>query len=142
YGCEAGLSDHTLRPYAAFAATALGAAVIEKHFTIARARGGVDSAFSIEPHEMRELATGVDLVWRSLGAVPYGPLAAEEASVRERPSIYVVRSMKKGDCFSEANLRVIRPANGLAPRHYQELIGKRCTCDIAAETPMSWSFVQ
>src|SRR5262249_5668502 len=82
YRCEVGLSDHSLRPYAAFAATALGAAVIEKHFTIARAEGGLDAAFSIEPAELRELVTGTDLVWRSLGRVRYQHLETEEASIK------------------------------------------------------------
>jgi pseudaminic acid synthase len=142
YGCEVGLSDHTLRPYVAFAATSLGAVVIEKHFTISRAEGGLDSAFSLEPAELRELVDGTELVWRSLGALSYGPLAIEETSIRERPSIYVVCAMKKGDRFTESNVRIIRPANGLAPKHYRSLLGKTCACDIEPESPMSWAFVQ
>jgi pseudaminic acid synthase len=141
YHCDVGLSDHTLRPYAAFAATALGAVVVEKHFTIARNDGGLDAAFSIEPSELRELVDGTEAVWRSLGEVRYGRLAAENASVKERPSIYVIRAMKKGDRFTEQNLRIIRPANGLAPRYYGSLIGKTCACDIAAESPLSLDMV-
>jgi pseudaminic acid synthase len=142
YGCPVGFSDHTLRPYAAFAATSLGAVVIEKHFTISRAEGGLDSAFSIEPSELRELVRGTELVWRSLGAVSYSPLAVEGTPLKERPSIYVVRAMKRGEQFTERNIRIIRPANGLPPKHYKSLIGKICTCDIEAESPMSWAFVQ
>jgi len=142
YRCEVGLSDHSLRPYVAFAATALGAAVIEKHLTIARAEGGLDAAFSIEPAELRELSTGADLVWRSLGHVRYQHLAVEEASIRERPSIYVVRAMKKGDRFTERNTRIIRPANGLAPKHYRALMGKQSACDVESGTPVSWALVR
>lgn len=141
YGCHVGLSDHTLRPYAAFAATALGAIVIEKHFTLARADGGVDSAFSIEPQELRELVVGTDLVWRSLGEIRYDVLAAEQTSARERPSIYVVSPIKKGETFTEKNLRIIRPAMGLAPKHYHSLLGKVCSRDVDAENPMSWDMV-
>lgn len=141
YGCEVGLSDHTLRPYAAFAATALGATVIEKHFTIARAEGGVDSAFSIQPTELRELVEGTELVWRSNGYVRYGPLAVEETSLKERPSIYVVRPVKKGEKFTVENVRIIRPANGLAPKHYSSVIGKTCACDIDGDVPMTWDLL-
>jgi N-acetylneuraminate synthase len=142
YRCDVGLSDHTLRPYAAFAATSHGAVVIEKHFTMARRDGGLDSAFSIEPAELRELVDGTEAVWRSLGEARYGQLAAERASVKERPSIYVVRAMKKGDRFTDQNLRIIRPANGLAPRYYGSLIGKTCARDIAAGVPLSWELVE
>ena len=141
YGCEVGLSDHTLRPYAAFAATALGAAVIEKHFTISRAEGGVDSAFSIEPPELHELVEVTELVWRSRGDVRYGPLPTEETSLKERPSIYVVRPIKKGEKFTEENIRIIRPANGLAPKHYSSVIGKTCACDLNEELPLSWDLL-
>jgi len=141
YHCAVGLSDHTLRPYAAFAAASHGAVVIEKHFTLARRDGGLDAAFSLEPSELRELADGTEAIWRSLGEARYGALAAESASVKERPSIYVIRAMKKGDTFTDQNLRIIRPANGLAPRYYDSLIGKTCVRDIAAGVPMSWELV-
>jgi N-acetylneuraminate synthase len=142
YGCDTGLSDHTLRPYTAFAATAQGVVVIEKHFTLARRDGGLDAAFSLEPAELRELVDGTDLVWRCLGSVSYGPLAAESASLKERPSIYVTRAMKKGERFSDQSIRIIRPANGLAPKYYGALVGRICARDIAAGTPLSWEFVE
>src|SRR5262249_9100123 len=132
FGCEVGLSDHSLGPHVACAATALGAAVIEKHLTLARTDGGPDSAFSMEPAELRTLAADVDLAWKSLGTVRYGPLAAEAASLRERPSIYVVRPMKAGERFTDENIRVIRPSSGLSPRHYGSLLGRQCAGDIAA----------
>lgn len=142
FGCEVGLSDHTLRPYVAFAATANGAVVVEKHFIVSREQGGVDSAFSIEPAELSELAQGCDLIWQSLGNVSYVSLPSESASNKERPSIYVVQPMKKGQTFTEKNIRVIRPSSGLAPKHYSEVIGKKSAVDIDAETPMSWTMVE
>jgi pseudaminic acid synthase len=141
YECEVGLSDHSLRPYAAFAATALGAVVIEKHLTIARSEGGVDSAFSIEPSELRDLVVGCQMVWRSRGDVRYGPLPVEETSLKERCSIYVVRPIKKGEKFTADNVRIIRPANGLAPKHYQAVIGRTCARDLDGEVPMSWELL-
>jgi pseudaminic acid synthase len=141
YSCMVGLSDHTLRPYVAYAAVALGAAVVEKHMTLSRAEGGVDSAFSLEPAELRELVEGTKLVWLSVGGVRYAPLPSEETSRRERPSIYVVRAMKKGESFTPENVRVIRPGDGLAPRHYEAIIGKPAARDIHAEVPLSWDLI-
>lgn len=142
YGCEVGLSDHTISPYAALASTAHGAVLIEKHFTIARSEGGVDSSFSIEPSELYELVKGTELVWQSLGDVWYGSLSTEDVSLRERPSIYVVRPIRKGELFTEENIRVIRPADGLAPKHYGSIIGKRCVLDIESEMPISWIMIE
>ena len=141
YDCQVGLSDHTLHPYYAFAAAALGAVMIEKHFTLARVDGGVDSAFSIEPAELRVLAEGAELAWRSRGVIHYGPQPVEAASLKERPSVYVVQSVPKGARLTQQNLRVIRPANGLAPKYFASLIGRTCACDIAAGTPLSWELL-
>lgn len=142
YGCHVGLSDHTLRPFVAFAAAALGAVVIEKHVTISRAAGGVDAAFSLEPAELRELVTGVALVHESLGEIRYGPREVEATSLRERPSIYVVSPMRLGEEFTTANLRIIRPSGGLAPMHLEEVLGAPCAKDIAEPMPLSWDLVQ
>lgn len=142
YDGEIGLSDHNLRPHSAFAAVALGATVIEKHFTLARADGGVDAAFSIEPPELRALVDGARLVWESLGDLRYGPVAREAASLRERPSIFVTAAMRRGEGFSAHNIRIVRPAGGLPPKHYQALIGRRCARDIPAQTPLSWEAVE
>lgn len=141
YQCEVGLSDHTLRPYVAYAATALGAVVIEKHLTTSRAAGGVDSAFSLEPSELQELATGIDLTWQSLGTVRYASRDSERASRAERPSVYVVDRVGKGQTFNERNLRVIRPSGGLAPKALPMILGRAARHDIEAGTPMSWDFV-
>ena len=142
FKCHVGLSDHTLTPYAAYAATALGACMIEKHFTVDRSQAGVDAAFSIEPAELRELVAGTELVWRSVGAVAYGPLVSEASSLSERPSIYIVSQVRKGDIFTVENIRVIRPGAGLPPKHYGELLGRKCKQDIAGPVPMSWEFVE
>lgn len=141
YGCEVGLSDHCMRPYAAFAAVALGAAVIEKHLTLDRSLGGVDGRFSVEPHEFREVATGAEWAWKSLGGVAYGCRDSERASAKERPSIYVVRPIRNGEAFTRENLRIIRPGNGLPPRYYDALINRRCAQDVEGGTPMSWDFL-
>jgi pseudaminic acid synthase len=141
YGCNVGLSDHSLRPYAAYAAVALGATIVEKHVTLSRAGGGVDAAFSLEPPELGELVKGVKLVWQSRGDVHYDPMPVEAASLKERPSIYVVRPVRKGQNFTAENVRIIRPANGLAPKHYRLVIGRPATRDIDAGVPLSWDLV-
>lgn len=141
YGCEIGLSDHALQPHVAYAATALGAVVVEKHLTLSRAAGGVDAAFSLEPAEMRTLADGLERVWKSLGHQSLGVSERESASVLERPSVYVVEDVAAGQIFSAANLRVIRPGAGLPPKTLASILGRRACRDVVAGTPMSWEFV-
>ena len=136
-----GLSDHTIGPHVAYAATALGASVIEKHFTLSRNDGGVDSSFSMEPQELRALRDGSERVWRSLGVVRYGPLPGESASMSERPSIFVVQSVQRGEVFSAANVRVIRPATGLPPACYDDVIGRVSAADIPAGVPLQWDVI-
>ena len=142
YDCQVGLSDHALRPYAAYAAVALGATVIEKHITLSRAAGGVDAAFSLEPPELHDLVEGTKRVWLSRGKVEYGPQATEMTSFKERPSIYVVRPVKQGEHFTEQNTRVIRPGNGLPPKHYKAVLGKRSLRDIESAVPMAWDMFE
>lgn len=141
YDCHVGFSDHTLGPYAAYAAVALGATIVEKHLTISRGDGALDSPFSMEPAHLRELAEGTRLVWLSRGSVNYGSGTAEETSRKERPSIYAVKSIARGEPLTPENIRVIRPGAGLPPKHFLELIGRRAAKDIAAETPMQWELV-
>ena len=129
FGCEVGLSDHTMGLGAAVAAVALGASVIEKHFTLARADGGVDSAFSLEPKELASLVTESDRAWQALGQVRYGPTEAEKKSLVFRRSIYVAKDIAKGEIFTTENLKVVRPADGAPPCFYRQLIG--CTARIA-----------
>ena len=141
YGCEVGLSDHSLRPFTAYTAAALGAVIIEKHVTLSRAAGGIDSAFSLEPAELKEHAEGIEFVWRSRGAVRYEPQDVEAASVRERPSIYVTDDVAQGSRFSPANVRIIRPAGGLAPKHFASVLGKIAQRNVSRGTPLTWDLV-
>jgi pseudaminic acid synthase len=141
FNCEVGLSDHTMGVGVAVAAIALGATVIEKHFTLARADGGVDSAFSLEPQEMHALVTETKNAWLALGKVGYGATAAEKNSLVFRRSLYVVTDMKAGEAFTPDNLRAIRPGYGLAPKHLEIFLGKTVRHDIARGTPLSWSMI-
>jgi N-acetylneuraminate synthase len=141
FRCEVGLSDHTMGVGVSVASVALGACVIEKHFTLRRADGGVDSAFSLEPEEMTSLVIETERAWQGLGQVSYGPTAAEEASLQYRRSLYVGADMKAGEVFTAENLRRIRPGLGLAPKHYEMLLGRRVKQDVAKGTPVSWDLL-
>ena len=141
YGCEIGLSDHTMGVGVAVAAVALGATVIEKHFTLQRADGGVDSAFSMEPQEMAQLVIETERAWQAMGKVHDGPTEKETASLVFRRSLYVVEDMKVGDTFTAKNLRAIRPGYGLAPKFYDHTIGKTVKRDVARGTPLSHDLI-
>lgn len=141
FGCQVGLSDHTMGVGAAVAAVALGATVIEKHFTLRRADGGVDSTFSLEPDEMRSLVVETERAWQAVGHVSYGTTGAEKKSLMFRRSIYIAQDMKAGDVFTRDNLRCVRPGLGLPPRHYDELLGRRVNRDVAKGTRMQWELV-
>ena len=141
FSCEAGLSDHTGGIGAAVAAVALGASVIEKHFTLSRADGGVDSAFSLEPDELKTLVAESERAWLALGEVRYGPTEAERTSLQFRRSLYVVEDLEPGDTLTQRNLRAIRPGLGLAPKHMDALLGKRVTRKVERGTPMTWDLV-
>lgn len=141
FGCEVGLSDHTLGLGVAVAATALGATVIEKHFTLSRAEGGVDSAFSMEPAEMRELVVETERAWQALGRIQYGPTEAEKGSMRFRRSVYIAEDVKAGELLTPENLRVIRPGFGLPPRDFGKLLGRRVNRDLRMGEAMRWEYV-
>ncbi len=136
FGCEVGLSDHTLGIGAAVAAVALGATVIEKHFTLARADGGVDSAFSLEPNEMADLVLETERAWMSLGKISYGPTPGDIKSLAFRRSIYVSKDIEAGETFTKDNLRVVRPGYGLPPRMYDEILGRKAGINLASGTPL------
>ena len=123
FGCEVGLSDHTMGVGVAVAAVAQGATVIEKHFTLSRSDGGVDSAFSMEPEEMKQLVIETERAWQSLGKVTYGPTEAEKGSITFRHSLYIAKDMKKGDVLDKENLRIVRPGLGLPPKYYEVVLG-------------------
>ncbi|MFH0068456.1 pseudaminic acid synthase [Peribacillus sp. NPDC056705] len=141
FQCQVGLSDHTMGIGVSVGSVALGATVIEKHFTLNRADGGVDSDFSMEPSEMKSLVIETERAWQSLGQVNYGPTAAEKNSMKFRRSIYIAKDLKAGELLTKNNIRIIRPGFGLAPKYYEQLIGKKVTKDIKAGTPADWSLV-
>jgi pseudaminic acid synthase len=138
FNCQVGLSDHTLGIGVTLAAIAHGATVIEKHVTLSRSDGAVDSLFSMEPNELMQLVHESDVVRRSLGAVKYGFSVREDLSASHRRSLYIVKDLKKGDAITNENLRAIRPGLGLAIKFRAELLGKRVNSDINRGTPTSW----
>ena len=141
FGCEVGLSDHTLGVGAAVAAVAHGATVIEKHFTLSRADGGVDSSFSLEPEELRTLVVETERAWQSLGQITYGPGEAEKKSLIFRRSIYVAQDLKAGDVLTSENLRCVRPGMGLSPKYYDLLLGHRVSRDVKKGTSVTWDVI-
>ena len=141
YGCEIGISDHTMGIGVSVAAVALGATVIEKHFTLQRSDGGVDSAFSMEPQEMAQLVIETERAWQSMGKVQHGPTEKEKASLVFRRSLYVVADVKAGEKLTSVNVRAIRPGNGIAPKFYDEVIGKTAKRDISRGTPLSHDLI-
>ncbi len=141
FGCEVGISDHTMGVGASLAAVAFGATVIEKHFTLCRADGGVDSSFSLEPDEMRLLATESERAWQSLGHVTYGPTATEAWSITFRRSLYVVKDMRAGEAFTTDNVRSIRPGYGLPPKFLSVILGRQSRNAMKRGTPLSWDFL-
>jgi len=141
FGCEVGLSDHTMGVGVSVASVAFGATVIEKHFTVSRADGGVDSAFSMEPAEMAQLVVETERAWQALGRVSYGPTASEQNSLQYRRTLYVVKDLKMGEVLTRENLRAIRPGNGLPPKYLPVLLGRRVVKDVKMGTPMSWELL-
>ena len=141
FDCEVGLSDHTMGIGGAVAAVALGATVIEKHFTLSRADGGVDSTFSMEPEEMKQLVIETKQAWQSLGKVTYGPTEAEKPSIKFRRSLYISQDMKKGDILTPESLRCIRPGMGLMPKYYDVLLGRKVNRDVKKGAAMKWDLI-
>ncbi|MDA2933563.1 pseudaminic acid synthase [Acidobacteria bacterium AH-259-D05] len=133
-----GLSDHTLGIGVALGAIALGASVIEKHLTLNRAEGGVDSAFSLEPQELKGLVTESKRVWQALGKIQYGPSEGDKDLVKYRRSLYVSKPIKAGELFTKDNIRAIRPGLGLPPKYLDVFLGKTTKVDLPAGTPITW----
>jgi pseudaminic acid synthase len=141
FNCEVGLSDHTMGIGVSIAATCLGASILEKHFTLCRADGGVDSVFSMEPSEMCSLVVETERAWQSLGKVSYGPHEKEKQSLIFRRSIYVTKDTSEGEEFTLQNIRIIRPGLGLSPKHFQNVLGRRAKKHITKGTALSWDAV-
>ena len=142
FNCEVGLSDHTMGIGASVAAVSHGATVIEKHFTLNRADGGVDSAFSMEPEEMKQLVVEAERSWQSLGKIKYGTSDVEIGSLTFRRSLYIAEDMNKGDVLNEKNLRIVRPGLGLPPKYYDILLGRKVNKDVKKGTAVIWNLVE
>jgi len=141
FNCETGLSDHTMGIGTAVASVALGATVIEKHFTLDRKDGGVDASFSLEPAEMKDLVIETKRAWQSIGKIKYGPTENEMSSLKFRRSLYFARDVKTGEALTKERIRSVRPGMGLHTRYYDMLLGKRVNQDIKKGTPMAWQFL-
>ena len=141
FGVVSGLSDHTPGSAAAVAAVALGAAIIEKHFTLARADGGPDAAFSLEPAEFAAMTADCKAAWRALGQATYDELGSERAAAGHRRSLYVAAAVKTGEALTAANVRSVRPGYGLAPKHLPEVLGRKAARDLKFGEPLDWSMV-
>ena len=133
-----GLSDHTLDNTVAITSVALGASIIEKHFTLDRSGGGPDDSFSLEPTELEELCKGAKNAWQALGKVDYGRKSSEMENVKFRRSLYFVKNMRAGDIITEDSVRSIRPGYGLAPKHLESIIGRVLKTDVSSGTAVSW----
>jgi len=141
FGCEVGLSDHTMGVGVSVASVALGATVIEKHFTLNRADGGVDSTFSMEPAEMAQLVQEAERAWQALGQVSYGATEAEKKSLQYRRSLYIVKDLKAGELLTQENIRAIRPGLGLATKYLDVVLNKTLNRDVVKGTALSWDLI-
>ncbi|HEX3918657.1 MAG TPA: pseudaminic acid synthase [Caulobacteraceae bacterium] len=141
FGVVTGLSDHTPGTVASVAAVALGAAIIEKHFTLARADGGPDAAFSLEPAEFTALVRDCKAAWSALGSATYDDLGSERAAAGHRRSLYVAADVAAGELLRPANVRSVRPGYGLAPKHLAEVIGRRAARDLKFGEPLAWDML-
>ena len=141
FGCKAGLSDHTMGSAVAVAAVALGATVIEKHFTLSRADGGPDGSFSMEPHEFKQMVQDIRTVEKALGSVCYDLTEKQKESKIFRRSLFVVKDIKAGEVLTTKNVRSIRPGHGLCTHYLEIVVGKRVNCDLAVGTPLSWKYI-
>lgn len=139
FNCQVGLSDHTMGLGVSVASVALGATVIEKHFTLDRSEGGVDSSFSLEPSEMSELVLQAKRAWMALGQITYGATKAEQKSIKYRRSLYVVKDLKAGERLTRENVRAIRPGFGLPTKYFDLLLGRTVRENVKRGTPVDWN---
>lgn len=138
FGLTVGLSDHTLDNTTAITSAAMGASIIEKHFTLDRSGGGPDDSFSLEPAELAALCKDSKTAWAALGCVDYGRKSSEQGNVKFRRSLYFVKDMKAGEAITRDSIRSVRPGFGLSPKHFDAVIGKRINRDVSAATPITW----
>ena len=142
FNCDIGLSDHTLGIGTSIAAVSHGACLIEKHFTLDRKEGGVDSQFSLEPNEFKLLVEETERAWNSLGNVYYGPTADENNASKKRRSIYISKDLKKGEVLSNINLKIIRPGLGLRPNLIDTVLGRKISRDVMRGTALTWDLIE
>lgn len=142
FGVMVGLSDHTLTNDSAIASVALGARVIEKHMTLKRADGGVDSGFSLEPKEFAALVASVRTVEQAVNGPDYHRSKGEDTESKSRKSLFAAKDIKKGEIFTEKNVRSVRPSAGLPPKYYRQILGQRATRNISFATPLAWSLIE
>lgn len=142
FGCIVGLSDHTMGNTVAVASVAMGAKVVEKHLTLRRADGGVDSAFSMEPEEFKQMVDNIRIVEKAKGTVTYELTDKQKAEREHARSLFIAKDMKAGEVLNADNMRSVRPANGLHTKYYEELLGKKVTRDVKLGTPLSWDLIE
>lgn len=142
FGLVTGLSDHTLDNITAITSIALGASIVEKHFTLSRQGGGPDDSFSLEPKELKSLCIDAKTAWDSLGSINYTRKSSEAISAGHRRSLYFVADVKAGETVTASNIKSIRPGYGLAPKYYDEIIGRKVSCDVSPGTPVSLSILK
>jgi N-acetylneuraminate synthase len=142
FGLVTGLSDHTLDNTTAITSVAMGASIIEKHFTLSRDGGGPDDSFSLVPAELAALYQGASTAWEAMGKVDYGRKSSEQGNVKFRRSLYFVNDLKAGDLITEDAIRSVRPGFGLAPKHKNALLGRIVKTDVMKSTPVSWELIQ
>jgi len=142
FGLVTGLSDHTLNNTTAITSIALGASVIEKHFTLNRFGGGPDDSFSLEPNELKALCTDARTAWDSLGSIDYSQKSSEVGNLKFRRSLYFVQDLKKGDLVTASAIRSVRPGYGLPPKYLDSIIGKRVNHNVKANTPVAWDSIE
>jgi N-acetylneuraminate synthase len=142
FGVLSGLSDHTMGTTVATTSIALGACIVEKHFTLSRADKGPDSEFSLEPQELKQLCLDTKIAWQSLGKAGYDKKEAEESSIKFRRSIYAIKDINIGDKLTIENIKRIRPGLGLEPKYFEEILNKTVLIDIKAGTPINRDFIK
>jgi N-acetylneuraminate synthase len=142
FGLVTGLSDHTLDNTTALVSVGLGASIIEKHFTLNREGGGPDDSFSLEPAEMLALCNGVRVAWEAKGSVDYGYKSSEAGNVKYRRSLYFVKDMEKGESITPESIRSVRPGFGLAPKYYEELMGRKVSQEVKKHTAVSFEVLE
>jgi len=141
FGCEVGLSDHTLGVGVSIASVALGATVIEKHFTLSRSDGGVDSTFSMEPNEMSQLVQDANRAWQALGSISYGATLAEQKSLQYRRSLYIIKDLNEGETLTKENVKAIRPGLGLSTKYIDQVLGKTLNRSVIRGTALKWDMI-